>query len=138
LNQVKHFGDTPADDATHGITIYEEYFELSDTIKSNSRTVTGIFEVFGNVGGLIQSMALIVAFFLNPYSEMCLKMDTISHLCLYSDAKNKISHIKFTVYDKVIFYFKLFCISNKSKQDEIMNKGSDIIDQEFDIINIIL
>ena len=82
-------------------------------------------------------MALIFAFFLNPYSEMCYKMDTISHFCLYSDAKNKISHIKWTIYDKVIFYFKLICFSNKSQQGEIMKKGSTIIDEEFDIVNLI-
>ena len=64
-------------------------------------------------------------------------MDAISHLCLNSDA-GIISNIKFSFYDKVALYFKLFGFRDKSKKREIMKKGADIIDEEYDIIDLIL
>ena len=53
LNQVQHYDSIPDDDAKNGNLIYKEYFYLSDTIKMNSRTVTGVIDVLKRVGGVI-------------------------------------------------------------------------------------
>lgn len=105
MNQVDNDPAPLPADATNGNVIYREYFEFSTIVKMNSRTVTDIIDVFGAVGGVVQSMALIFAFFLSPWAEMCYKMEAITHLCLFSDAKNITSQITFNLYDKVILYF---------------------------------
>jgi hypothetical protein len=48
----------------------------------NSRTVYSIVGVFGDVGGVISTFALIFALFLAPYSEMQFRMKAISEMCL--------------------------------------------------------
>ena len=93
----------------------------------NSRTVYSIIGVFGNVGGVISSFSLIIAFFLAPYSEMSFRMKAMSELCLVHDMNNKIEKMRFTLSDKLVYYFG-FCCCRKKRMDMI-EQGNDVLDK---------
>lgn len=106
----------------------------------NSRTVYSIIGVFGYVGGITSSFAIIFGFFLLPYSEMCFRMDAVSELYLSGDLNNS-KHIKFSASDKLVSYFGsfgFFCCCCRKSQMEIAERGSDLMDDELDAIDLVL
>ena len=100
----------------------------------NSRTVYSIIGVFGDVGGVISCLSIMLALFLSPYSEICFRMKAISDLCLI-ETKDKIEYIQFTFKDKIAYYFFGCC---HKKRMAIIDKGSELIEKQMDVVELLL
>ena len=101
----------------------------------NSRTVYSIIGVFGDVGGVISTFAIIFSIFLAPYSEMCFRFKAIQEMCMV-EVQEQVQKINFTIGDKVVYYLNLgCCLKNRMKMIE---NGNDVIDKELDVIELLI
>jgi len=104
----------------------------------HSRTVYDIIGVFGYVGGIISSLAIIVSMVLIPYAEMCFRMEAIPEMYLAESQidNTRAAHIKFTTSDKLVSYFNLCCC--RKTQMEVASRGSELLDKEMDCLDLIM
>jgi hypothetical protein len=57
--------------------LYYENFSLEPTSMEVQRTAYDIFDVCGDIGGVIQVFIAVAAFILNPYARLCYEFEAI-------------------------------------------------------------
>ena len=58
--------------------LYRERMYIDNETILLNRSVMTIWDVFGNVGGIIQVLLMLSALFFVPYSNLCYKIDIIT------------------------------------------------------------
>jgi hypothetical protein len=67
----------------HRNTFFESEYFLDPTIVQHDRTVYNLFDVLGDVGGVMQILQIVFAFLLSTYSERAFTFDLLEEITNY-------------------------------------------------------